>query len=84
MPADLPPLPDGQPSPLPESVGSAHRREDGAIELMLRAEEPDGTVAEALFVVEPSDPRHEGLVAHLDMIQPGGYAMVRPIPPGVL
>jgi hypothetical protein len=84
MPADLPPRPDGQPHPPQTYVGGAHMREDGVIELRLRAETESGIVGEAMFIIEPSDPRHEGLVAHLDMIEPGGYAPVRPIPPDVL
>ncbi len=81
-PAHMPPAPPEQPEQ--PYVGSAHMREDGTLELRLRAEAPGEILGEAMFIVKPDDPRHAGLVDHLGGISAGGYAPVRPIPSGVL
>lgn len=78
-PADLPPAP----APAP-SIGSAHMREDGTVELKLRAEAPGEILGEAMFVIKPDDARYAGIVDHLGGLAPGGYAPVRPFPPGIL
>lgn len=82
MPKRPPPL-DGQPPEPDDFIGSAHMREDGTLELKLRAEGPGDILGEALFVVAPSDPKYQGVVDHLGSIAPGGYAPVRPFPPNV-
>jgi hypothetical protein len=66
------------------SIGSAHMRADGTLELRLRAEAPGGIHGEALFIVSPHDPRYADLVQHLGGIQPGGYAGVAPLRHGLL
>lgn len=68
----------------PDPVGNAHMRADRTLELRLFTEAPGGVVGEAMMIVKPDDPRHAGLVAHLGAIEPGGYASIPPIPPGVL
>lgn len=78
-----PPRPDGQPDEPEDFIGSAHMREDGTLELKLSAEGPGNILGEAMFVVAPTDPRYEGVLSHLRPIAPGGYAPVRPFPPGV-
>lgn len=78
-------MPPAPPAPPDEPcVGSAHMREDGTLELRLSTKAPGGILGEAMFIVEPDDPRHQGLVDHLGGISAGGHAPVRPIPPGVL
>lgn len=81
---NIPPRPAGIPEDAQEeSVGSAHMRDDGTLELKLWAEGPGETIGEALFIVKPDDPRYAGVVDHLRPIAPGGYAAVKPFPPGV-
>ena len=62
-------------------IGTAFMREDGVIEMMLRAQSADGTFGEAMIVVYPSEERYAGIVAHLDAIEPGESRTVRPFPP---
>jgi len=81
---DRPPLLDGMTEEPPEeNIGSAHMRDDGVLELKLWAEGPGEVIGEAMFIVEPNDPKYQGVVDHLGGIAPGGYAPVRPFPPGV-
>lgn len=75
-------VPPGAHRPAP--VGNAHMRADRTLELRLFTTAPSGTVGEAMVVVKPDDARHAGIVAHLGAIEPGGYAAIPPIPPGVL
>ncbi|QRN97053.1 hypothetical protein JRI60_50250 [Archangium violaceum] len=81
----IPPRPPGMPEPEPvEPVGSAHLRLDGTLELRMRAKAPGAIVGEALFILKPNDPRYASVLEHLGDLSPGGYAPVRPFPPGTL
>jgi len=64
----------------PADVGSAYMEADGTIDMRLRTETDDGTVGEALLVIEPSDPRHAAMVKHLDGIKPGEGRSIKPFP----
>lgn len=66
------------------AIGSAHMRTDGTLELRLSAEAPGGIRGDAMFIIPPHDPRYADLVVHLGGIQPGGYAAVLPLRPGLL
>lgn len=82
-PQDFPmPLPPQAASeePLPEEIGSAYMREDGTLEMSLRAVAADGTIGEAMLVVAPGDARYPSMVKHLGGIKPGEGKPVPPFP----
>lgn len=54
-----------------KGIGYAHMRDDGTLELTLRAEGADGTVGDATLVVAPDDSRHVPMVLQLGGIKPG-------------
>ena len=67
-------------SETPQSIGRAECLPDGTIELLLRAETPNGAIGEARFTYAPSDPRYQGLVEHLGGIEVGQVKSVPPFP----
>lgn len=54
-----------------KGIGYAHMRDDGTLELTLRAEEADGTVGDATLIIAPGDSRHAPMVLQLGGIKPG-------------
>jgi hypothetical protein len=74
------PLPPDAPvePPLPESIGVAHMRDDGTIEMHLRAEAADGSVGEAMFIYAPDDLRYDSILAHVGPMSPGDQVAVKP------
>lgn len=66
---------------LPETIGIAHMRPDGTIELHLRAETPDGAIGEAMFVYAPDHLSYDYILAHVAPLEPNGQASVKPFPP---
>jgi len=65
----------------PATVGSAYMRDDGTLEMSLRAVASDGTIGEALMIVAPTDSRHAEMVKHLGGIAPGEGRPIPPFPP---
>lgn len=65
----------------PKGIGSAHMRADGTLELMLRAEEADGTVGDATLIIAPGDSRHAHMVLQLGGIKPGESKSVLALSP---
>jgi len=64
--------------PVTESIGSARLREDGSIELMIRATQPNGDFGEAMFIIPPDDKRYDNILAHVGGLEPGE---AKPVPP---
>ncbi len=64
--------------PLPEYIGVASMRSDGTIEMQLRAETPDGSVAEAMFVYATDNLRYDSILDHLGPMEPGDSVGVKP------
>ena len=77
--ATTPPnTPQAPQAPEPTTIGSAYMRDDGTLEMSLRAVAADGTIGEARMIVAPKDARYADMVKHLSGIKPGEG---RPIPP---
>jgi len=81
---DLPPathaVPGTESSAAPAQVGVATMLDGGALQLQLRSEEPDGTIAEALLTVFPQEARYASMLAHLGALKPGQSCPIRPFP----
>jgi hypothetical protein len=61
----------------PASIGSAYMKDDGTIQLMLRAE-GDGAIGDAMFLYPPDHPEYAEILAHLGGLKPGES---KPVPP---
>jgi hypothetical protein len=66
------------------SIGEAHMKDDGTLELMLRAEGPPGVVGDALLVFGPQHPQYHDVKRHLEAahgpLTPGRSVSVPPWP----
>jgi hypothetical protein len=69
----------GTPGAVPESIGNATMREDRSLELMLRAEHDDGSIAEMLLVLPPDDEAYARTLERLGPMKPGDSRL---LPPG--
>jgi len=67
-----------------ESIGEARMKDDGTLELMLRAEGKNGMVGDALLVYPPTHPQYEDIKRHLEAahgaLKPGAAVSVPPFP----
>jgi hypothetical protein len=65
------------------SIGEAHMKDDGTLELMLRAEGP-GVVGDALLIYAPDHPQYDEVKRHLEAahgpLAPGRSVSVPPWP----
>ncbi len=59
-------------------IGTARLREDGTLELKLRAEGPGGMVGDSLVTYAPDDKNYQQVLAHVGGLKPGE---VKPVPP---
>jgi len=58
-------------------IGYAEMHEDRSIDLHLRSVECDGTIAEGLVTVKPTDPTYGNTLKHLGGLKPGE---TKPVP----
>ena len=66
------------------SIGEARMKDDGTLELMLRAEGAGGMVGDAFLVYPPSHPQYDEVKRHLEAahgpLKPGAAVSVPPWP----
>lgn len=75
--ATLPPTPaDDATPPPPASIGNALMRDDMSLELMLRAQHDDGSIAEVMLVLKPGDDEYPAMLERLGPMRPGDSRMV--------
>jgi hypothetical protein len=67
------------PGTAPESIGNATMRADRSLELKLRAEHDDGSIAEMLLVLPPEDEAYARTLERLGPMEPGESRL---LPPG--
>jgi hypothetical protein len=79
--SSLPRHPDDLPFDAdPADVGTATMDADRTLRLQLRSVQADGTIAEALLVVPPTDGRHASYLRHLGGLAPGESKAIPPFP----
>ncbi len=61
-----------------ESIGTAVMDPDGTLRLHLRAEGPEATLGDALFIYPPDHPHYREILDHLGGMKPGEE---KPVPP---
>jgi hypothetical protein len=71
-------VPAARPRTAGEPIGSATMRDDGTIELVLRAEGPGGLVGDALLVYPVGHRQYREILEHLGGLAPGE---TKPVPP---
>lgn len=64
----------------PLFVGTAHMRQDGSIDVMLRSEGAGGAVGHGSFIVPTDAPAYERFIEHVGGLKPGESAGVPVFP----